>query len=154
MLWAAVEVATISTVLSIGLGLWLAWLLVNRRFPGQRELGAALTLALALPAPLLCYVMLFGVLRAWPWGFGGGALLSATPVLVRAARGALTSLDPVYGKAARSLGQSEWRVFWSVEFPLVLRPTLAAVGLAWARVLAEVLVMVLIAGTRLYGLLQ
>jgi len=65
--------------------------------------------------------------------------------VVRAGRMAFAALDPLYGKAARSLGASEWRVLWRVEFPLVWRRTLAAAALAFARVLAECFAIVLIA---------
>lgn len=143
MVWAGLRVAGISTVVSFAAGLWLAWLLVNRQFRGRREVGALATAALALPAPALCYYLL--IEPAWSWGLTGAAVLSATPMLVRAGRMAFASLDPVYGKAARSLGAGEWRVFWRAEFPLVWRPALAAAGLAFGRVLAELGAGVLIA---------
>jgi molybdate transport system permease protein len=46
-------------------------------------------------------------------------------------------LNREYGDAARSLGCSEWRIFWRVMLPLSWRPILAAAGVAFARVLAE-----------------
>jgi molybdate transport system permease protein len=58
-------------------------------------------------------------------------------MLVRAGRMAFGSIEPVYGNVARSLGCSDWRVFWRVEFPLVWRATLGAAALAFTRVLAE-----------------
>jgi molybdate transport system permease protein len=127
----------ISTAISIVLGLWLAWLLVNRRFPGRRELSALATVALAVPAPLICYYAFLAPAFAWSWGLAAAVVLSATPMLVRAGRMAFSSLDPLYANAARTLGASEWRVFWRVEVPRVWRLSAAAAAVAFARVLAE-----------------
>ena|SRR5690349_5125328 len=127
----------ISTAISIVLGLWLAWLLVNRQFPGRRELGAVATAALALPAPVICYYAFVDRAFAWPWGFPTAVMLSATPMLVRAGRMAFSSLDPLYANAARTLGASEWRVFWRIDIPRVWRASAAAAAVAFARVLAE-----------------
>lgn len=138
-------IAAASTVASLALGLWVAWLLVNRRFPGSRQLGALMTAGLALPAPVLCYSVLVERARGWSWGLAGAAVLAATPMLVRAGRMAFLSVDPTYGKAARSLGRSEWRVFWGVEFPLVWSDTAAAAAVALVRVLAEMAAAVVIA---------
>ena len=137
MLWLSLRVAGVSTAVSLVLGWGLAWLLVNRQFPGKREVGVAASLALALPSPVICYYFLSGRAPLWSWGFTAAAVVSATPMLVRAGRVALTALDPVYGRAARSVGASDWRVFWRIELPLVFRSALAAAGLAFARVLAE-----------------
>ena len=49
----------------------------------------------------------------------------------------LQELNRQYGDAARSLGSSEWRIFWRVMLPLGWRPILAAAGVAFVRVLAE-----------------
>jgi molybdate transport system permease protein len=137
MLWSSLRIAGISTVVSLAAGVWLAWLLVNRQFPGRRELGALVTAALALPAPVICYYLLVERQHGWRWGMTGAAVVSATPMLVRAGRLAFGSIEPVYGNVARSLGCSDWRVFWRVEFPLVWRATLGAAALAFTRVLAE-----------------
>ena len=135
----ALRTAALSVAFSVVLGLWLAWLLVNRRFPGSRALGAAATAALALPAPVICDYAFFRPAVAWTWGLAVAAALSATPMLVRAGRMAFASLDPVFANTARSLGGSNWRVFWRVELPQVWRPA-AAAAVACARVLAELLV--------------
>ena len=141
----ALRTAAVSTIVSLALGLWLARLLVRRQFPGRRELGAVATAALALPAPVICDYAFLKPAFAWTWGLAAAAMLSATPMLIRAGRGAFSSLDPVYANAARTLGASEWRVFWRVEAPRIWRPAAAAVVVAFARILAELFVGILIA---------
>jgi molybdate transport system permease protein len=75
-------------------------------------------------------------------------VLSAMPLLIRASRTAFASLDQNLAKAARSLGASGWRVFLRIELPLALRPILAAIALAFARVLAELAAAFWIASRR------
>ena len=144
MVWLSLRVAGISTVVSLVLGLAVAWLLVNRRFPGRREVGALATAGLALPAPVICTFLLLGRPSLASWSMACAAVLSAAPLLVRAGQTAFAGLDPLYGKTARSLGASDWRILWRIELPLIWRAALAAAAVAFARVLAELAVIVLI----------
>jgi molybdate transport system permease protein len=140
LLWLALRVAGLSTGISVVVGVWLAWTLANREFAGKRALGALATAALALPAPVLCYYLLCVVGHIWSlteMNLVAAGVVSAMPLAIRASRTAFESLDPNLAKAARSLGASGWRVFLRIELPLTLRPILAAVALAFARVLAE-----------------
>ena len=151
LLWLALRVAGVSTGVSVVAGLWLAWMLANREFAGRRVLGALSTAALALPAPVLCYYLLCVWGRVWPLteiNLVAAGVLSAMPLLIRAARAAFASLDPNLAKAARSLGAPGWRVFLRIELPLELRPILAAIALAFARVLAELAAAIWIASRR------
>jgi len=56
---------------------------------------------------------------------------------VLGSRGRLQELNRDYGDAARSLGSTEWRIFWRVMLPLGWRPILAAAALGFVRVLVE-----------------
>jgi ABC-type sulfate transport system permease component len=145
LLGQLLRTAAIATALSLVVGLWLAWVLVNRRFSGRRELSALATAALALPAPVICYFAFIERKFTGSWGLAVAVILTATPMLVRAGRTAFASLDPIYSNAARSLGAREWRVFWRVEIPRVWRPAAGAAAVAFARVLAESLAGIAIA---------
>ena len=134
------------------LGLPLAWILQNRQFPGKRTLSALATAAMALPAPLLCYYLLADLGHAWPvtrTGLAAAGMISVLPFLLRRARLAFGALSPAFGKAARSLGVSEWRVFARVELPLVWRPMLGATAWALARLMLELAVAYWIAERRI-----
>ena len=74
------------------------------------------------------------------------ALLHALPLLVKSARAALESVDRSYERAARSLGASEWTLFWRVTFPLARRSIFAATALAFARALGDFGVTLMVAG--------
>lgn len=137
LLWLGVRVAGLATAISLILGVWLAWMLANRHFAGDRTLGRLATAALMAPAPVLCCYLFWTF--TLPHVVGAG-VLAAFPLVVRGGREALGGLNPAWGKAARTLGAPDWRIFASVELPLVWRPLLGAAGLAFARVMAELAV--------------
>ena len=162
-LWLSLRVATLATMLAIVMGLWLAWVLANREFSGKEILDAAITLPLVLPPTVLGYYLLVLLGRTSPighlyeWTFGQplvfswqaavvAALVHSTPLLVKSARAAFESVDRSYERAARTLGASEMRLFWSVTLPLTRRSILAASALAFARALGDFGVTLMIAG--------
>jgi molybdate transport system permease protein len=78
--------------------------------------------------------------HAWPVALPGtvaAGVLSVLPLLAREMQSAYAALNRSYGKAARSLGASEWRVFAHVELPLVWRPLAGVTARAVARLILE-----------------
>jgi molybdate transport system permease protein len=116
-------------------GLWLAYLLATREFTGRKATLGILSLLFATPVVILAWIWLRPV---FPWQAGAAAgVFAALPPIVLGARRPLQALNREYGEAARSLGCSEWRIFWRVILPLGWLPILAAAGIAFVRVLAE-----------------
>ena len=74
------------------------------------------------------------------------ACIHATPLLVRAGRAAFQSVDHTLENVARSLGASEWRVFWRVTLPLAKRSIAAAAVFSFARSLGDFGATIMIAG--------
>lgn len=162
-LWLSLQVAGTATVISLALGIWLAWLLANRQFTGKELLDALTTLPLALPPTVLGYYLLVVIGRnswighAWEAVTGSALIftwraaviastLHAVPLLVKSSRAALESVDHDCERAGRSLGASEWRIFWKVSLPLARRPIAAATALAFARSLGDFGATLMIAG--------
>ncbi|MBZ5593343.1 MAG: molybdate ABC transporter permease subunit [Acidobacteriia bacterium] len=162
-LWLSLRVAALATLVSLALGLWIAYLLANRRFRGKELLDAVVTLPLVLPPTVLGYYLLVVLGRSSPlghvyeWAFGGplvftwqaavlASTLHAIPLLVKSARAAFETVDRSYEKAARNLGASDWRVFWRVTLPLSRRAVIAATVLAFARALGDFGATLMIAG--------
>ena len=162
-LWLSLRVAFVSTALALMSGLWLAYILANREFRGKDIVDAAVSLPLVLPPTVLGYYLLVLVGRVSPFGklweaiFGSplvftwtaavlAALLHSLPLLVKSTRAALESVDRNYERAARTLGASEWKLFWRVTLPLAWRSILAAVVLAFARSLGDFGVTLMVAG--------
>ncbi|WP_413042938.1 ABC transporter permease [Pseudomonas sp. YJ42] len=147
---------TLTLVLGVGLGVTvlgvsLAWLTSLCEFPGRRWLDWALMLPFAIPAYVLAFVFI-GLLdfagpvqtlaREW-FGSGvrfprvrstGGVIIVLVlvfyPYVYLLARSAFIAQGKGLMEAARVLGQSPWRAFWSVALPMA-RPAIGA-GLALA----------------------
>ena len=133
--WVSLRVAGFATAGALTVGLWLAYRVATREFLGRKATLAVLALLFATPAVILAWVLLRPV---FPWQTGAAAgVIAALPPIVLGPRRRLRDLNREYGDAARSLGCSEWRIFWRVMLPLGWRPLLAAAAVAFARVLAE-----------------
>jgi molybdate transport system permease protein len=162
-LWLSLRVAAISTAIAVVLGFFVAYLLANREFRGREILDAAITLPLVLPPTVLGYYLLVAFGRGTPLGRAYesitgsplvftaqaaivAALFHSAPLLIKSARAAFESIDHSYERAARTLGASEWRVFWRVTVPLARRSIAAAAALAFARSLGEFGVTIMVAG--------
>ncbi|MCC7155490.1 MAG: molybdate ABC transporter permease subunit [Bryobacterales bacterium] len=162
-LWLSLRVAALSTLIGLGAGLWIAWLLAAREFRGKAVLSSLVTLPLVLPPTVLGYYLLVLLGRnsiigsVWERIFGAplvftwqaavvAAIVHSAPLLIESARAALESVDHSHERAARSLGASEWRVFWKVSLPLAWNSILAATALAFARSLGDFGVTIMLAG--------
>jgi len=155
-----------ATVLSVALGLPLAWTLARVSFPGKGFVRALVLLPLVLP-PVVGGVALLaafsrrgliggplfdatsdGGLLAWlpggPMQFTfstTGVILAETfvalPFFVITVEAALRSMDQRYEDVAATLGAGRWMTFRRVTVPLVLPSLVAGAVLAWARALGE-----------------
>jgi molybdate transport system permease protein len=146
--------ATVATVVSLLLGVPLAWLLARTALPGRGLIRALVTLPLVLP-PVVGGVALLLVLGrkglvgqyldTWfgitlPFTTAGVVVAEAfvaMPFLVISVEGALRAADPRYEEAAATLGASRWTAFRRVTLPLVAPGVAAGTVLCWARALGE-----------------
>lgn len=155
-----------ATVLSVALGLPLAWTLARVPFPGKGVVRALVLLPLVLPpvvggvallaafsrrglvgGPLYDATAVGGPLAWLPGGpvqltfTTAGAILAETfvalPFFVITVEAALRSMDRRYEDVAATLGAGRWRTFRRVTVPLVLPSIVAGTVLAWARALGE-----------------
>lgn len=74
------------------------------------------------------------------------AAVISLPLMYRSARGALSQVDKGMLEAARSLGMTEWRIFWRIHLPNALPGIIAGGLLAFARGLGEFGATAMIAG--------
>ncbi len=156
----ALVVSGMATLLAVLAGLPLAWLFGRREFPGKSPLQAGLLLPLVLPATLLGYcVVALGqhplMIRVLGW-VGLSPVLDWRMALVIAWIGALAMfissaqrefarVDSRLEQAARTLGRSEWSLFWAVTLPLAWRGVVAGACLAFCRAVAEFALTLLVA---------
>jgi molybdate transport system permease protein len=150
----SLSVALRSVVFSLPPALCLAWLLTRRRFVGRTVLDAAVHLPLVLPPVAVGYILLVlfgtrGPIGGWlERSFGvvliftrnGAALATAVmsfPLMVRAIRLSLESVDRGLDEAARTLGASRLDRIATITLPLILPGLLAGAITAFSAALGE-----------------
>lgn len=148
-----IATATAATALAALGGIPLAWLLARREFRGRALLTALLDLPLVLPHPVagIALLLVFGrnstigkgllevglQIVGTPIGIVCAMLFVSAPLFVSGAREAIAQVPVRLEHAARTLGDSPWRVWWRVTFPLAARGMLAASVVTWARAVSE-----------------
>jgi molybdate transport system permease protein len=150
----SLEVAAGSLLYSLPPAIGAAWLLTRARFVGRPVFDALVHLPLVLPPVAVGYGLLLllgarGPLGAWlsehlgirlAFSTAGAALATAVmtfPLLVRAIRIALESVDRGLEAAARTLGAGPLDRFLTITLPLTLPGILAGVITAFAAGLGE-----------------
>ncbi|MDE1514074.1 MAG: molybdate ABC transporter permease subunit [Vibrio sp.] len=156
--WAALllslKVAGYATVWLLPIGILLAWLLARSSFVGKGLIDSLVHLPLVLPPVVVGYLLLismgrkgwlgqwlyqvFGISFSFSWrGAVLACMVIALPLMVRSIRLSLESVDRKLEQAARTLGASPVRVFFTITLPLTLPGILTGVMLAFARSLGE-----------------
>src|SRR5215210_5108744 len=154
MIWSAFKLSLVvvscATVVIGALGLALAFLLARRNFRGKELLDAVLTMPLVLPPTVTGYYLIVllgrrGLLGAPLYQLTGwtitftwqAAALAATvvalPLMIKAARAAIESVEQKYEQASYTLGKGELETFLRVTLPLARRGIVAGVVLSAAR---------------------
>jgi len=67
-------------------------------------------------------------------------------MMYQSASASFKSIDGKYEQVARTMGVSEWRLFWTVSFPLAWPGLLAGLVLSFARALGEFGATLMLAG--------
>lgn len=150
-LWLSFAVAAINAVMGVA----IAWVLVRDRFFGRTFLDSVIDLPFALPTIVAGVVLLaiYGpdspihvdLFETW-MGLMLALLFVTLPFSVRSVQPVLASLDLDSEDAARTLGASGLRTFFSVVLPSLWPSVLAGFGLAFARAIGEFGSISLIAG--------
>lgn len=158
------KVAGWATAINLVVAVGIGYAMARWRFPGRELVDAALTLPMVMPPTVLGYYLLVvigshGVLGQWlAQTFGirliftwQAAVIAATvvsfPLVFKAARAAFETVDAQLEDAARTLGISEWAVFFRVSLPLAWRGILAGLLLSFARALGEFGATLMVAGS-------
>jgi molybdate transport system permease protein len=156
--WIAVrlslKVALWATLASLPLGIAAAYALARGRFPGRALLDGIIHLPLVLPPVVTGYLLLLTFGRRGPLGsaleaccgivfsfrWTGAALAAAVmsfPLMVRAIRLSLESIDRGLEQAAGTLGANRLWVFVTITLPLALSGVFAGMVLTFAKALGE-----------------
>ncbi|MFN7750728.1 MAG: molybdate ABC transporter permease subunit [Pseudomonadota bacterium] len=150
----SLQVAAVAVACSLPVAIAVAWLLARGRFPGRVLLDTVVHLPLVLPPVVIGYFLLLlfgtrGPLGGWlaetfglrliftRWGAALAAAVMAFPLMVRAIRLALESVDRGLEAAARTLGASRFDVFRSITLPLMLPGIVSGAIVAFAAALGD-----------------
>jgi len=152
----SLECSAAALVLSILIGVPLAWMLARLDFPGKSALRALVLVPLVLPPVVggVALLLAFGRHGLVPLHIAfttRAAILAeafvALPFLVLSVEGALLALDREYEEVAATLGSRPFATFRRVTIPLVAPALAAGSALAWARALGEFGATVTFAGS-------
>lgn len=167
MIWEALKISllvvSVATVIIGIVGLAFAFLFSKFEFHGKELLDSILTMPLVLPPTVTGYylILLFGrrgfigsFIYDWTcWTFTftwQGAVLAAIivslPLMIKASRASLESVNPNYEIASYTLGKGKFETFLRVSLPLAKRGILAGLILSFARSLGEFGATLMIAG--------
>jgi molybdate transport system permease protein len=156
--WRAValslRVSFWATLVSLPVGIAVAYVLARYRFWGRQLLNGLVHLPLILPPVVTGYLLLltfgrkgavgafldqaFGLVFAFRWtGAALAAAVMAFPLMVRAIRMAIEAVDPRLEAAAGTLGASRPWVFVTVTLPLILPGIVAGAILGFAKAMGE-----------------
>ncbi|MDA0720858.1 MAG: molybdate ABC transporter permease subunit [Proteobacteria bacterium] len=150
----SVRVAFWTTVVSLPLGIFVAYALARWDFWGKQLLNGIVHLPLILPPVVTGYLLLitfgrrgpvgetldawFGIVLSFRWtGAAVAAAIMAFPLMVRAIKLAIEAVDPKLEAAASTLGASRAWVFATVTLPLILPGVIAGSILAFAKAIGE-----------------
>jgi molybdate transport system permease protein len=155
--WSAValslQVSFWATLLSLPLGIFVAYALARWTFPGKQLLNGLVHLPLILPPVVTGYILLltfgtrgpvgsfladWGIVLAFRWtGAAVAAAVMAFPLMVRAIRLSIEAIDPKLEQASATLGAPPVWVFLTVTLPMALPGIVAGTILAFAKAMGE-----------------
>ena len=134
----SMKTASAAIVFTFFVGIAFAYWVVNMKHEKVKMVcDGLLTLPLVLPPTVAGFFLLyvfgvkrpigkffldfFGVKIAFSWSATVlAAIIMSLPMMYRSARGAFEQVDPNLLYAGRTLGMSEWSIFWRILFPNAL----------------------------------
>lgn len=150
----SLKVAGVAIAFALPLAIWAAWVLSRKTFFGKWLVEGIIHLPLVLPPVVVGYILLvtfgrngwigtalregFGITVAFTWVAAAiAAGVMGFPLMVRAIRLAFDAVDTGIENAARTLGASRRRVFFTIALPLAAPGVVAGTILGFARALGE-----------------
>ena len=150
----SIKVALLSLVVMFPPGIFVGWLLAKREFPGKTFLNTLVMLPLVLPPVVSGYLLLILLGKNGPVGsilsnffnieivFTQFAVVIAVsvisfPLLVRGIMTGMASVPSELENAARTLGASPIKVFWTITVPMAYRGIISGGILGFSKSLGE-----------------
>jgi len=161
-LWISCKTVLTTTVITFFIGIFAARWMARYAGKGKSIIDGIFILPLVLPPTVVGYglLLLFGkngplghffawfgttIVFSWP-ATVITAVVMTFPLMYMSARAGFEQVDANVENAARTLGASEWRVFWTVTMPMAWPAVVAATILTFARALGEFGATLILAG--------
>ena len=163
-IFISMKTASLSIFITFFAGLIVAWGLVKIKNDTIKiVLDGIFTLPIVLPPTVVGFFLLyifgvrgpigsffidfFAVKIAFSWPATViAAVVMSFPLMYRSARGAFEQVDSNLLDAGRTLGMSEWKIFWKILFANALPGIISGGILAYARGLGEFGATAMLAG--------
>lgn len=150
----SLKVALVCTLVVLPIAIFFGWFLARKQFVGKAFVEGFLHLPLVLPPVTTGYILLVlfgtkGLLGSFFYEWFGiriafsfpaaiiAAIVVSFPLVTRSIRLSMELVDKNYEDAARTLGASNMRVFFTITLPLALPGVISGTILAFARSLGE-----------------
>lgn len=162
-IWISLKTATAATSLAFFLGIAAARFMLGYREKGKGLIDGIFTSPLVLPPTVVGFLLLLALGKNSPIGqflnqFGisviftwSATVIAATvvafPLMYKTVLAAFKQIDPHLLACARTLGATEWMVFWRVLLPLAKPGLIAGTLLSFARALGEFGATLMLAGS-------
>jgi molybdate transport system permease protein len=159
-LYTSIKTASVSTIITFFIGIYLAWKI--GKWKNKTFWDTLFTLPMILPPTVLGFFLLliFGkrgfigeilnkinvnIIFSWSATVITAVVVSF-PLMYKTAKGAIEQIDLNIINAARTMGVSEFRIFYKIILPLAWPGILAGLGLSFARALGEFGATLMLAG--------
>ncbi len=156
------QVAATATLVSIIIGIPLAWALARINFPGKALATSLAVVPLALPPTVVGYYLLrilghngpigqmlerlgWEIVFTWQ-GAAIAAAVVACPLVIITAQAGFAQVDMELERVAATLGRFPLSIFRTVTLPLAMRSIAAGIVLAFARAMGEFGATLMVAG--------
>lgn len=162
-LWISIKTSFTATLFVFFMGIAISWFMFQYKGKGKEIIDGLLILPMILPPTVMGYILLLIIGKNSPLGRMLGylginviftwsatvlaAIIIAFPLMYRTTLGAFRQIDINMINAARTMGASEWRIFWKVAVPLAWPGIAAGTMLAFARALGEFGATLMVAGS-------
>ena len=161
-LWISIKTSLLATFITFFLGIGSAYVVANYRGKWRGLIDSILTLPLVLPPTVLGFflLLLFGkngpmgkllalmdasIIFTWTATVIAGTVV-AFPMMYRSARSSFEQIDSNLISAAKTLGLSNWEIFYKIAIPLAWPGIIGGLVLSFARALGEFGATLMIAG--------
>lgn len=160
--WISIKTALLSTVITFFIGIVVSYWIANYRGRFKGLIDGLITLPLILPPTVVGFFLLllcgkngpigkilahfdFSLIFSWE-ATVISAIVVSFPMMYRSTRAAFEQIDYNLISAARTLGLSEFKIFYKVAIPLAYPGIIGGVVLAFARAMGEFGATLMLAG--------